>query len=47
LSAFKVINTGIVLGLGSTYTVIEGDIKPLSVINILFKYTDDMNLLVP
>jgi hypothetical protein len=44
------INLSIVQGsvLGPTfYTVLEGDLKPISSINIIFKYADDTNLLVP
>jgi hypothetical protein len=44
------INLSIVQGsvLGPTfYTVLEGDLKPISSINKIFKYADDTNLLVP
>ena len=35
-------------GVGPTlYTILESDLKPLSTINIVFKYADDTNLLVP
>jgi len=35
-------------GLGPTlYIVMESDLKTISKINILFKYADDNNLLVP
>jgi len=49
-SFFKPINMGIVQssGLGPTlYTVMSSDLKPLSVINILFKFADDTTFLVP
>jgi len=29
------------------YTVIESDLRPLSKLNLLFKYADDTNLIVP
>ena len=44
------INRGIVQGsaLGPTlYTTMESDIRTLSLSNLLFKYADDTNLLVP
>jgi hypothetical protein len=44
------INLSIVQGsvLGPTfYTLLEGDLKPISSDNIIFKYADDTNLLVP
>ena len=50
LSSFRPINKGIVQGSGigpSLYIVMESDLKALSAINILFKYADDTNLLVP
>ena len=35
-------------GLGPTfYIILESDLKPLSSINVIFKYADDTNLLVP
>jgi hypothetical protein len=35
-------------GIGPTlYTVMESDLHPISVINLIFKYADDTNLLVP
>jgi hypothetical protein len=43
-------NLGIVQGsvLGPTfYILLEGDLKPISSNNIIFKYADDTNLLVP
>jgi len=49
-SSFKPINMGIVQGLGlgpTLYVVITSDLKPLSVINILFKFADDTTFLVP
>lgn len=34
--------------LGPTlYIVLKGDLKPISSINVIFKYADDTNLLVP
>jgi len=50
LSAFQPINMGIVQGSGLgpiIYIVMESDLKNISKINILFKYADDNNLLVP
>ena len=50
LSAFQPINMGTVQGSGlgpSLYIVMESDLKTVSKINILFKYADDNNLLVP
>jgi len=44
------INEGIVQGsgLGSfLYLVMESDLNALSVFNLIFKYADDTNLLVP
>jgi ribonucleases P/MRP protein subunit RPP40 len=44
------INPGIVQGSGigpTLYTTQESDLKPLSNQNIMFKYADDTNLLVP
>ena len=32
---------------GQLYVVMEGDLKPKSKINILFKFADNANLLVP
>jgi len=48
-SSFKPINMGVVQGSGlgpTLYIVIASDLKPLSVINILFKFTDDTTFLV-
>jgi len=50
LSVFQPINIGIVQGSGlgpKLYIVMESDLKTISKINILFKYADDNNLLVP
>ena len=50
LSSILPINTGIVQGSGvgpTLYIVMESDLKTISKINILFKYADDNNLLVP
>jgi len=50
VSRFKPINMGIVQGSGlgpTLYIVMASDLKPLSEINILFKYADDTTLLVP
>jgi hypothetical protein len=44
------INLSIVQGSGigpTFYIILESDLKPLSIINIIFKYADDTNLLVP
>ena len=44
------INQGIVQGSGLgpfLYLVMESDLKALSVLNLIFKYADDTNLLVP
>ena len=44
------LNKGIVQGSGigpTLYIVMESDLKALSAINILSKYADDTNLLVP
>lgn len=44
------INLSIVQGSGvgpTLYIILESDLKPLSVANIVFKYADDTNLLVP
>ena len=44
------INQGIVQGSGLgpfLYVVMESDLKALSVLNLIFKYADDTNLLVP
>jgi len=48
--AIRPINKEIVQGSGigpTLYIVIKSDLKALSAINILFKYADDTNLLVP
>jgi len=50
LSSPKPINRGIVQGSGvgpTLYIIMEGDLKELSSNNLLFKYADDTNLLVP
>ena len=50
VSRFKPINMGIVQGSGlgpTLYIVMASDLKPLSEINILFKYANDTTLLVP
>jgi len=50
ISSLRPINKEIVQGSGigpSLYIVMESDLKALSAINILFKYADDTNLLVP
>ena len=50
LSAFQPINIGIVQGSGlgpTLFIVMESDLKTISKINILLKYADDNNLLVP
>ena len=44
------INRSIVQGSGigpTLYIVMEGDLRPLSTFNIIFKYADNTNLLVP
>jgi len=49
-SSFKPINMGVVQGsgLGPTLCIVmASDLKPLSVINILFKFADDTTFLVP
>jgi len=49
-SSFKPINMGIIQGSGlgpNLYIVMASDLKPLSVINILFKFADDTTFLVP
>ena len=44
------INLSIVQGTGigpTLYIILESDLKPVSLINIVYKYADDTNLLVP
>ena len=44
------INRGIIQGSGlgpTLYLVMECDLQPKSVVNLLLKYPDDTNLLVP
>jgi len=44
------INLSIVQGSGigpTFYIILESDLKPVSNVNIVFKYADDINLLVP
>jgi len=50
ISCQQFINRGIVQGSGvgpTSYVVMESDLKPLSSVNLLCKFADDTNLLVP
>jgi len=47
LSSPKPLNRGIVQGSGLGPTLMEGDLTALSNTNLLFKYADNTNLLVP
>jgi len=50
ISCQRFINRGIVQGSGvgpTFYVVVESDLKPSSSVNLLCKFADDTNLLVP
>ena len=50
ISLLAAINRSIIqeFGLGPLlYSIIQGDLRPISIINLLFKYADDTNLIVP
>ena len=50
LSGLKPISSSIIQGRGIGFIlwiIVESDLHPLSHINVMFKYADDTNLLVP